>query len=148
MKSNSNTARNRVRQSRCSLLGMVALVLLLGASTIAFAAEKDAAAPAAKPVAKATHKAKLHTYIIERDIPGAGSFSKEKLKEISAKSNSVLKEMGPDIQWVDSYVTDDKVYCVYRATNADLIREHAKLGGFPADKISEVKTVIDPSTGK
>lgn len=94
-------------------------------------------------------KAAMHTYIIERDIPGAGSFSKEKLKSISQTSNGVLKEMGSNnIQWVDSYVTGDKVYCIYRAKNEDLIREHAKRGGFPADKISEVDTMISPATGK
>jgi hypothetical protein len=91
----------------------------------------------------------MHTYIIERNIPGAGSFSKEKLKSISQTSNGVLKEMGSNnIQWVDSYVTGDKVYCIYRAKNEDLIREHAKRGGFPADKISEVDTMISPATGK
>jgi hypothetical protein len=109
-----------------------------------------ASAFAAHAPAKSTHKHKpvLHTYIIERNIPGAGSFSKEKLREISQKSNAVLKDMGPDIQWVDSYVTGDKVYCIYRATNEDLIREHAKRGGFPADRISEIDTMISPATGK
>jgi hypothetical protein len=99
----------------------------------------------------ATHhktKAAMHTYVIERNIPGAGSFSKEKLKEISQKSNGVLKEMGPDIQWVQSYVTGDKIYCIYRAKNEDLVREHAKRGGFPADQVSEVDTMISPATGK
>ena len=95
------------------------------------------------------HKKKvMHTYVIERTIPGAGSFSKEKLRSISQTSNGVLKDMGPGIQWVDSFVTQDKVYCIYRAENEDLVREHAKRGGFPADKVSEVKTMISPATGK
>ncbi len=115
-------------------------LLTLGVSASAFAQEAAASAQNKKPV--------MHTYIIERNIPGAGSFSKAKLKEISQKSNGVLKEMGPNIKWVDSYVTGDKVYCIYRATNEDLIREHAKRGGFPADKISEVDTMISPATGK
>jgi len=107
-----------------------------------------ASASAETPATPHKTKAAMHTYIIERNIPGAGSFSKAKLKEISQKSNGVLKDMGPDIQWVDSYVTGDKVYCIYRAKNEDLIREHAKRGGFPADKISEVDTMISPATGK
>ena len=118
----------------------LAALMTVGVSTHAFA--EDAA--------KAPHKkAAMHTYVIERNIPGAGSFSKEKLKEISQKSNGVLKDMGPNnIQWVQSYVTGDKIYCIYRAKNEDLVREHAKRGGFPADKISEVDTMISPATGK
>jgi hypothetical protein len=118
----------------------LAALMMLGVTSSAFA-EGPAKAPAKK-------KEVMHTYIIERNIPGAGSFSKEKLKEISQKSNGVLKDMGPDIKWVDSYVTSDKVYCIYRAKNEDLVREHAKRGGFPADKIAEVDTVISPATGK
>lgn len=87
----------------------------------------------------------LKTYVIEREIPGAGAFTGEQLKGISQKSCSVLKEMR-DIQWVHSYVTGNKVYCVYKAKNADLIREHAKKGGFPANVISEVSNVISPAT--
>jgi uncharacterized protein DUF4242 len=95
------------------------------------------------------HKKKvLHTYVIERTIPGAGDLSKAQLRDISIKSNGVLKDMGPGIKWVDSFVTQDKVYCIYKAENEDLVREHAKRGGFPADKVSEVKTVISPATGK
>jgi hypothetical protein len=86
-------------------------------------------------------------YVIERTLPGAGSLNAEQLKGVAQKSNSVLKELGPQIQWLHSYVTGDKIYCVYNAPNADIIREHAKRGGFPADSVSEVKNVINPATG-
>ena len=86
-------------------------------------------------------------YVIERTLPGAGSLNAEQLKGVAQKSNSVLKELGPQIQWLHSYVTGDKIYCVYDAPNAELIREHAKRGGFPADSVSEVKNVINPATG-
>ena len=85
-------------------------------------------------------------YVIEREIPGAGKLSAEELRGISAKSCSVLQNLGPAIQWVHSYVTDDKIYCVYVAPNEAMVREHAKQGGFPANRISEVKTMISPST--
>ena len=87
-------------------------------------------------------------YIIEREIPGAGKLSAPELKAISQKSCSVLNKLGPQIQWVQSYVTGDKVYCVYIAPNERLIREHAQQGGFPANRISEVNTVIDPTTAE
>jgi hypothetical protein len=87
-------------------------------------------------------------FVIERNLPGAGSLSPEQLQAISAKSNSVLNELGPEVQWVQSYVTGDKIYCVYLAPSADLIREHADRGGFPANAINEVKAVIDPTTGE
>jgi hypothetical protein len=87
-------------------------------------------------------------YVIERDIPGAGKLSAADLHGISAKSCGVLQKLGPSIQWVQSYVTDDKVYCVYIAPNADMIREHAKLGGFPANRVSEVRGMIDPTTAE
>ncbi|MDE3184247.1 MAG: DUF4242 domain-containing protein [Bacteroidota bacterium] len=90
----------------------------------------------------------MKTYLIERDIPGAGKFTPEQLKAISQKSCSVLKEMGPDIEWIQSYVTGDKIFCVYKAENEDLIREHAKKGGFPANKITEVVTGISPATAE
>lgn len=86
-------------------------------------------------------------YVIERKIPGAGKLSAKELRAIAQKSNAVLEEMGPEIQWLQSYVADDKFYCVYIAPNEEMVREHAKRGGFPADRISEVKTVIDPATG-
>jgi hypothetical protein len=87
-------------------------------------------------------------YVIERDLPGAGKLSSEQLQGISQKSCDVLKDLGPQIQWVTSYVTDDKIYCVYIAPNAEMVREHAKLGGFPANKVSQVGSVIDPTTAE
>jgi len=85
-------------------------------------------------------------FLIERNIPNAGSLSAEALRTVSRKSCAVLRSMGPQIQWVHSYVTGDKVYCVYIAPDEASIREHARRGGFPADRISEVKHIIDPST--
>jgi len=87
-------------------------------------------------------------FVIERDMPGVGSLGPGDLKSASQTSCSVLREMGPAIQWVQSYVTGDKIYCIYRADNADLIREHAETAGFPANSISEVKAVIDPTTAE
>jgi hypothetical protein len=87
-------------------------------------------------------------YVIERDIPGAGKLSAEELKGISQKSCAVLSKMGPQIQWLQSYVTGDKVYCVYIAPNEKAVREHAQQGGFPANRVSEVATVIDPTTAE
>jgi hypothetical protein len=87
-------------------------------------------------------------YVIEREIPGAGKLTSAELQGISAKSCSVLKDLGPSIQWVESYVTDDKVYCVYIAPNEALVREHARQGGFPANKVSEVRGMIDPTTAE
>ncbi len=87
-------------------------------------------------------------YLIEREIPGAGKLSPEQLRGISQKSCSVLNNLGPQIQWIQSYVTGDKIYCVYRAPNEEMVREHARQGGFPANTISEIKNVIDPSTAE
>lgn len=87
-------------------------------------------------------------YIIERNIPGAGALTPEQLKGISQKSCGVLNQLGPQIQWLHSYVTGDQIYCVYRAPNEEMVREHARMGGFPADKVSEIKTVIDPGTAE
>ena len=87
-------------------------------------------------------------YVIEREIPGAGKLSADELHAISQKSCGVLGKMGPQIQWVHSYVTDDKIYCVYVAQNEEQVREHARQGGFPANRISEVKSVIDPTTAE
>ncbi len=87
-------------------------------------------------------------YVIERNIPGAGNLKPEELRAISQKSCGVLLSMGPQIQWVESYVTNDKVYCVYIAENEQLVREHARQGGFPADRVSEVKRMIDPTTAE
>jgi len=85
-------------------------------------------------------------FVIERNIPGAGKLSASDLRGISRKSTGVLKELGTQIQWVQSYVTDEKVYCIYIAPSADLVRKHAEMGGFPADSIAEVRSVIDPTT--
>jgi hypothetical protein len=88
----------------------------------------------------------IHQYVIERDIPGAAEMTADELKAISRKSRDVLETLGPDIKWQHSYVAEDKFYCVYTAPSADLIRKHAELGGFPADRVSRVSSVIDPST--
>ncbi|WP_114188273.1 DUF4242 domain-containing protein [Microvirga aerophila] len=87
-------------------------------------------------------------FVIERNMPGVGNASVDDLKAASQTSCGVLRDLGTDIQWVHSYVTDDKLYCVYRASNEELIREHAKRGGFPADSISRVRTMIDPTTAE
>jgi hypothetical protein len=87
-------------------------------------------------------------YVIERTVPGAGSLSGEELKALSQKSNDVLAGLGPSITWEHSYVTGDKIYCVYSAPNAEIIREHATRGGFPAESVSEVKNIISPRTGE
>jgi hypothetical protein len=95
---------------------------------------------------KTSKQTEMKTYVIEREIPGAGKLTPEQLKAISQTSCGVLKEMGPKIQWLHSYVTGDKIFCVYKAENEELIREHAKKGGFPANSIMEVGTVISPAT--
>ena len=87
-------------------------------------------------------------YVIERELPGAGSLSSETLQAISQKSCSVLAGLGPQIQWVQSYVTDDKIYCVYIAPDEAMVREHAKQGGFPANKVSAIRRMIDPTTAE
>lgn len=87
-------------------------------------------------------------YVIEREIPGAGKLSAEQLKSISQTSCAVLNDMGPKIQWVQSYVTGDKIYCVYIAPNEKMVREHARQGGFPANSVSQVVTMIDPTTAE
>jgi hypothetical protein len=103
----------------------------------------------AKEPTPATLPPGQNMYVIEREIPGAGQFTAEKLKEISQTSCGVLKEMGPQkIQWLHSYVTGDKIYCVYVATSEEAVREHAKKGGFPANSVSKVTTIISPATAK
>jgi len=87
-------------------------------------------------------------YVIERDMPGAGEMSRTELKAASQLSCGVLNKLGPEIQWVHSYVTDDKLYCIYIAPNKELIEEHAKQGGFPANQINEIKATIDPTTAE
>jgi hypothetical protein len=87
-------------------------------------------------------------YVIERELPGAGNLSREELQAISQKSCGVLNEMGPQIQWIQSFVGEDKIYCVYIAPNAAMVKKHAEMGGFPANQITEIKTVIDPITAE
>jgi hypothetical protein len=87
-------------------------------------------------------------YVIEREIPNAGNLTQEQIQGISQKSCGVLKNLGPQIQWVESYVTQDKIYCVYIAPNEAMVREHAKQGGFPANRVSEVKRMIDPTSAE
>ena len=87
-------------------------------------------------------------YVIEREIPGAGKMTPEQLKAISQTSCGVLNKMGSQIQWVHSYVTNDKIYCIYNAPNEEMVREHAKQGGFPANSVSKVSAIIDPTTAE
>jgi hypothetical protein len=87
-------------------------------------------------------------YVIEREMPGVGKLGQDDLKAASQTSCSVLRDLGPQIQWVQSYVTDNKIYCVYRAPNEEIIREHAQRGGFPANKISQVRNTISPTTAE
>lgn len=87
-------------------------------------------------------------FVIEREIPGAGKLSPQDLQAISQKSCGVLREMAPQVQWVQSYVTDDKIYCVYVAPNEEAVREHARQGGFPANQVAQVRAVIDPTTAE
>ncbi|MBM3298700.1 MAG: DUF4242 domain-containing protein [Deltaproteobacteria bacterium] len=87
-------------------------------------------------------------YVIERELPGAGNLSDDHIRAISQKSRQVLETLGPQIQWLESYVTDDKIYCVYLAPNAELISKHAQEGGFPANRISEIRRVIDPTSAE
>ena len=90
----------------------------------------------------------MPTYVIERTIPGAGQMTPQNLRAVSQRSCNVLNELGTHVQWVHSYVTDDKLFCVYRAPNAEAIREHATRGGFPADAVLQVRAVIDPTTAE
>ena len=85
-------------------------------------------------------------YVIERELPGAGKLTSDQLQAISQKSCGVINHLGPQIQWIESYVTDDKIYCIYRAPSEELIRQHAKEGGSPANRISQIRTIIDPTT--
>ena len=87
-------------------------------------------------------------FVIERNLPGAGKLSAKEIQAVSQKSNEVLRSLGPEIQWVHSYVTDDKIYCVYVAPSEDLIRKHAKEGGFPADRITPIRATIDPTSAE
>jgi hypothetical protein len=88
----------------------------------------------------------LRRFIIERDIPKVGTFEREQLRGAAAKSNDVLRQLGPDIQWIESYVANDKTFCVYLAKDESVIRQHAEISGFPATRITEIRTMIDPTT--
>lgn len=99
-------------------------------------------------VGEVSTKANMPKYVIEREIAGAGELTSEQLQAVAQKSCDVLRAMGPQIQWVHSYVTDSKVYCVYVAENEQLVREHAKRGGFPANRVSRVHEIIDPVTSE
>ncbi len=87
-------------------------------------------------------------FVIERDIPGAGKLTKDQLQAISQTSCGVLRQLGPEVQWVESFVTDDKIYCIYIATDEALVRKHALMGGFPANSVAQVRTMIDPTTSE
>src|SRR5665647_764283 len=121
---------------------------ILICTIVLFAGYASAAQTTASNISTTTKTSAMKTYLIERDIPGAGNLTPAQLKAISQKSCSVLKDMGPQIQWIQSYVTGDKIFCVYKAENEELIREHAKKGGFPANKITEVDTEISPATAE
>jgi len=116
------------------------LLSLIFAATITHA-EEPAVAPKTLPAGQ-------NMYVIERDMPGLGKLTPEDLKAASQKSCSVLKNLGPDIVWLQSYVTGDKMYCVYLAPNEELVRKHAKEGGFPASAVNEVSTIISPKTAE
>jgi hypothetical protein len=122
-------------KNRCTL---VIAVLLLTAFT--------AMAQQTSNNSKIKNTTEMKTYVIEREIPDAGKLTQDQLKAISQTSCGVLKEMGPKIEWLHSYVTGNKIYCVYKAENEELIKEHAKKGGFPANKVSEVASIISPAT--
>src|SRR5580658_9920632 len=117
------------------------LIPLWSLALCSYAAAEEPVKPEALPDGQ-------HMYVIERVIPGAGSFSAEKLKSIAQTSCGVLTKMGPKIQWLHSYVTGDKIYCIYIAPDEATVREHAKQGGFPANSVSEVTTIISPETAK
>lgn len=117
------------------------IVMLLFASLASMAQTKQV-----KNNSQTTNTVQMKTFVIEREIPNAGKMTQEELKNISKISCGVLKQMGPQIEWLHSYVTGNKIYCVYRAESAELIKEHAKKGGFPANSISEVANVISPAT--
>lgn len=126
-----------------SLMAMIAFMLL-----IAPAANAQLASTRVDETLNTINAPVMKTYIIKRDIPNAGKLSDAELKAISQTSCAVLKEMGPKIEWVHSYVTGNQIYCIYKAENEALLREHAQKGGFPANEIIEVATVISPKTAE
>lgn len=128
---------------KTSIKMIVALMLLVTAFAPAFS--QTASANKTKTEQSMTVK-KMNTYVIEREIPNAGKLKAEELQGISQKSCSVLNELGPDIEWVQSYVTDNKLFCIYRAQNEEILRTHAMKGGFPINKINLLSTMISPKT--
>jgi hypothetical protein len=122
-------------KSRCTFI--IAILLFTAFTTVAQKTIDNS---------KTKNSTEMKTYVIEREIPDAGKLTQDQLKAISQTSCGVLKEMGPKIEWLHSYVTGNKIFCVYKAENEELIKEHAKKGGFPANKISEVASVISPAT--
>jgi hypothetical protein len=124
--------------TRHSVIAIVVAMLFTGYTSMAQKASND------QP--KTENKNVMKTYLIEREIPGAGKLTPQQLKDVSIKSCGVLKEMGPKIQWIHSYVTGDKLFCIYKAENPDMIRDHAKKGGFPCNNIIEVGNIISPAT--
>ena len=120
-------------------------ILFLSLLTLVLAAT---AARAEKPVQPETLPPGLNMYVIERDMPGAGKLTPAELKAASQKSCAVLRNLGPQITWLQSYVTGDKLYCVYLAPNEEMVREHAKQGGFPANSVNKVSTIIGPKTAE
>jgi hypothetical protein len=133
-------------------IGLIAVALLAAACSQQAVPEAETLMQAAeaKPVSPAEYHAQKpagELFVIERDMPGVGDLTPDELREGSKTSNAVLSDLGPDIQWIHSYVTDDKIYCVYRAPSEELIRKHAELSGFPATNIARAGAIIDPTTG-
>ena len=122
-------------------LTLCCIALFLSALAVVPTLAADAVKPETLPAGQ-------HLFVIERQIPGAGKLTAEQLKGISQTSCGVLQEMGPEIKWLHSYVTGDKIYCVYVAASEAMVREHARKGGFPANAVSEVATIINPATAK
>ena len=124
--------------------------LLMISGTVAFSQNTEIAEANLKDYSVKHHAkkkdAKLNTYVIERDMPGAGDLTSEQLKDVSQLSNTVLEEQGPEIKWMHSYVTTDKIYCVYKAVDKEILNEHAEKAGFPVTSISKLATVISPAT--
>ena len=124
-------------------------IKIIGLFIVVFAASTQLSMGQQSETNSLNTKAKImKTYVIERELPGAGSLTPADLRGVAQKSNAVLKKIGPSIEWQSSYVTGNKLYCVYKAENAELIRQHAKEGGFPCNSVQEVVTTIGPTTGE
>ncbi len=124
------------------ILTLLSMILTIGSMT----AFSQTTTPAKSKKEKSMETKKMNTYVIEREIPNAGKLNATELQGISQKSCSVLKELGPDIEWIQSYVTDNKIICIYRAENEEILRTHASKGGFPINSIEMLSTIISPST--